>query len=939
MDMLSTEQRCALERAQRELQQAGLGHLLQPSMLLPTSTSASASALPSLSSSARPTAAMEHPPSDPTPTGLFSASRTLSAPAKLLCSPAPARPFTAAEKAANGNVIHRKARVDALAIHPPQTTVEYPETGLLMGQRIAHLFSVDPERYVNPRHSFQFSFDKGHGGQASATCLLLTDANGSSISCSEWHGTCSSVKTCSFAPIASDAPPPRIPALPTFDDAEKRLFLSSFGFYCALLNRGCTFSSASGHAEDESDAGDCEDFSAANQEDHPLAGDAASRGPRAPCRSTCPGKLRLWANDDGKYFVSCSLRREGARGHLFLYGVEQYDVGYLKALFSDDHDSALAWERRAEQGGYGPLARCNRLASPSSQAYWSDWHRRPGFALERALMVAHSDCPAKCEVYVPHNLQLCPSVLVVCSNPHSHPLPPPTNTPPLVRRVFEGMLRSLDWQMADITPRRLVLNSRFMHHLRTALGWSQYRNPQLSDLHPSLGNFDHTSYLIGLVRNEVFPKGTGFNASVYQLVRETSLGRSERYVRVAESAQVNGATFRFVICMYPEQSEILRQAKRLTADAAFKRVVGWKEFELETWDDSGLRSITCARVFMTALSADAHLIVLKRIYQLVLEDCGAPWQFAYLHGAGTDTATSDQDNAEALAFGKFAQWIASSTLTPSNVLCTLTPYQHLAHFYTLCLTHHKRNLTPYKNKVTPSVFHAMQSLASAEPLPDINAVIATIRAGGKAAADWIDNKLVGDSWALRALYQPWSKIPLHKWKAAPRTTNGNEQAHHNVNLDGTRLSLLAGVMHGAEFDRRVLEGRRAVAETGVQTRFKVSDEFHRAERRLTRQVRVNDKILAISDAAMETEHAALKRLDEQQQRQVNILSTVSASSTTASSARKRLREISEQLPQQEDRVAARSITLAQPSNICCTVTPRHEAAIVSRRILRAHGLR
>ncbi|KZV94685.1 hypothetical protein EXIGLDRAFT_822529 [Exidia glandulosa HHB12029] len=810
-------------------------------------------------------------------------------------------PFHEDDKAAKRNVIHRKASAFALSTHAPGAIVEYPQTGSCAGQRIAHIFAVDPADFVDPRTSFQFSFDKKHGGHDDATCLLLANNDGSTVNCKHWHGECSSVKTCSFSPIASDAPPPRIDVVASFNDAEKQLFLKTFAFFCALLNRGCTFSPARADSDElgGQDTGslDCEDYAAEND----------CIGSRTPARSRCSGSLRLFSNDSGKYFVSCSLRSAGSHGHFFLHGVEQYDVQYLRALFSGDNEAPLPWEQRAAQGGYGPLVPCNRVASASSQAYWSDWHRLPGQALERAEMVTHSNCTASCDMYTPYDLAACPFVAIVCTGPHSHPPPSPVKTPILVRRAFERLLRSLDWRIANITPRRLVLNPRFVYELRTLLGWTIYRDPQLSDLHPSLGNMDHASYLIGIVRQEVFPEGTGFNvtppsASVHQMQRENALERSLRYVRAVESVQVNGKTFRFVLCMFPEQSRALQQAKRITADSAFKRVVGWKEFEIETWDDSSMRSITCARVFMDSLTADAYLLVLKRIYQTVLSDCDEPWQFSYLHGRGTDTSTTDQDNAEALAFGQFLQWITSNTLPPSSPFHSLTAYQHLAHVLTLCITHHKRNLQPFKTKVSAAVFDAMQSLASPEPLPDINATFTTIRSGGKAASDWLANKLSGDAWALRALYRPLSNIPLVKWRAAPRTTNGNEQAHHNVNLDGTRLSLLAGIMHGADFDRRLLESRRAVADSGVSTRYKVSDEFLRAERGLARHVRSSNKQLDAHDATI-TEHSeALKRVNEQMKSQAQTLTAAPTFSAQASSARKRLRELHDQLPAHEERL-------------------------------------
>jgi len=55
-------------------------------------------------------------------------------------------------------------------------------------------------------------------------------------------------------------------------------------------------------------------------------------------------------------------------------------------------------------------------------------------------------------------------------------------------------------------------------------------------------------------------------------------------------------------------------------------------------------------------------------------------------------------------------------------------------------------------------------------------------------------------FVIPAIYRPESKIPLEIWQAAPSTTNGNEQAHRNINRDGTRLTLLAAMMRGLQYD-------------------------------------------------------------------------------------------------------------------------------------------
>ncbi|KAG2112365.1 uncharacterized protein F5147DRAFT_525212, partial [Suillus discolor] len=68
---------------------------------------------------------------------------------------------------------------------------------------------------------------------------------------------------------------------------------------------------------------------------------------------------------------------------------------------------------------------------------------------------------------------------------------------------------------------------------------------------------------------------------------------------------------------------------------------------------------------------------------------------------------------------------------------------------------------------------------------------------------WLKDKEM-TKFVLPAIYQPMSLIPLYIWKALLSITNRNEQAHHNVNWDGINLTLLAGIMHGFQYDVHVM---------------------------------------------------------------------------------------------------------------------------------------
>lgn len=140
------------------------------------------------------------------------------------------------------------------------------------------------------------------------------------------------------------------------------------------------------------------------------------------------------------------------------------------------------------------------------------WHRDSDGELHRGTLRrwAHQ-CNAKFSIYVPDDLVACPWIVVICTNPHSHPPPLPISTPPPILALLKSLLLDLGWRLADATPRKIVLDSAFMACFREHLGWNGIRDPVLSDLHPSLGNLDHVRRIINGLRKDYFVDGTGFS--------------------------------------------------------------------------------------------------------------------------------------------------------------------------------------------------------------------------------------------------------------------------------------------------------------------------------------------------------------------------------------------------------------------------------------------
>jgi hypothetical protein len=91
--------------------------------------------------------------------------------------PKPAHCFTADEVLHNAHRINHWTVADAIVEHPCGAIVEYPQTGLNMGQAIVHVFpiSVDHDtcEFDHPKACFQYSLGDKYGGQKKVHCHFL----------------------------------------------------------------------------------------------------------------------------------------------------------------------------------------------------------------------------------------------------------------------------------------------------------------------------------------------------------------------------------------------------------------------------------------------------------------------------------------------------------------------------------------------------------------------------------------------------------------------------------------------------------------------------------------------------------------------------------------------------------------------------------------------
>jgi hypothetical protein len=167
-------------------------------------------------------------------------------------------------------------------------------------------------------------------------------------------------------------------------------------------------------------------------------------------------------------------------------------------------------------------------------------------------------------------------------------------------------------------------------------------------------------------------------------------------------------------------------------------------------------AVVSVRVFTTSQSAEAHLILFKRIFEIATSDTNIPVQFHHIHGDGFLVWIADAHKGQALGefrfqnchcaplkmyligLGMYCQLLCSGIercceFEPSRSLKSLDPYDHLRRFLRLCVTHFNRNICDLPSTVSHEVKQAMRSLSSSEPHPDLEGAFATIQAGGPKA--------------------------------------------------------------------------------------------------------------------------------------------------------------------------------------------------------------
>lgn len=101
--------------------------------------------------------------------------------------------FTVDERARRLDQVTRVGYATALLDHPEGAVLEYPESGKVSGESVAHRFTITPRSYIHPKENIQYSLGGIHGGNNDMKCYMLRDpVSGKPLQCSKIKYGCTS---------------------------------------------------------------------------------------------------------------------------------------------------------------------------------------------------------------------------------------------------------------------------------------------------------------------------------------------------------------------------------------------------------------------------------------------------------------------------------------------------------------------------------------------------------------------------------------------------------------------------------------------------------------------------------------------------------------------------------------------------------------------------
>ncbi|KAG7093238.1 hypothetical protein E1B28_006924 [Marasmius oreades] len=797
--------------------------------------------------------------------------------------------------------LNRKTTLSKVYRHRLAAIVEYPETGSTADHAVGHVFELDPMCWYNPANDFAYSRGdpRGIDRNPSTVPLLVSSQTGQPVPCTVRHSTCQGVKVCPYYPkesielathsaaskdrLQESLQRERLQRLAS-SSPSKNTFTRTSAYLAALVRSGCR---SIAHEPTQFNA--MEEMVRVSRLERQLL---VQRG-RVTTEGQCDGRLEFTYLFDGTPVVKCEHHSVYNRDHFFdaTIASSSLNLEYLEAVLCEDEDEIERIELDVEALGYGPRSECYYMTNASCQrVYCPQSHRSlENGHLEQPLM-KDIECTVTFREYEPLEEYRtdCPFQLVVSRGSHTHPIPRLNKTPTLVRYELIELLRKLDADLPDLTPRSFLRHPTIIAYLQDR--FPLLRSPTISDLHISLSNRSHLKVYIDAIKKERFPEGTGWKGLLHlKKQQDLLLDPSEHYIRivreipfethnddveeVSEAAELGQTenTLKIVVCITTNGSRRLASASDIQSDIAFQRVLSFYEFELAALERDTNTTVTFCRIYLTRKNARAHCIALAAIDEILEKDIGRSLQFRHIHGTHVNDYGKgqfilnwvvDQDRGQALGIGLRLQEISQQhpgkydLHEPAKRLIDLGPYDHLARFLSLCTVHWGRNIRAAR--VSEEVRNLMRSLVCINH-SDWDGTLQAIRnLGGKAGADWLADK-ESLPFVFPAICWEKSYIPYDIWVSRAHSTNTAEAAHRDINREGVQCTLVGATKKAMQFDHLKLISLQAFEESGINETYNSKHCFENALKGVKKRSHARIKGLKNDDTKI---HAHNRKLQE-----------------------------------------------------------------------------
>ncbi|KAJ7322001.1 hypothetical protein DFH08DRAFT_818378 [Mycena albidolilacea] len=563
--------------------------------------------------------------------------------------------------------LHRKTTLSVLYTYEdPDIVVEYPETS---PAGIGYLMRRNPYNWRNPLLDVVYSQGQPSGrskkGEEEICNLLIDPAqvrespdDSNRILCTKIHSTCShfssgfhcrthfiiflrqGAKACPQVNLTEASVPHSSASRAQVQDRLRidlethaattspncTIFEKTAAFIAAICSLGCGSSESSEvpnlpPSEQEQWA-----FLEAHQ-------NQIQRG-YEPAIPKCPGRIALEYNYRGKAFVVCEFHSSNNRFHLYRILDDSYNLDYIEAFFNEDDDELQRIEEAACLLGYGPLATCKNITNFSSQRFHCPFDHRDAHGRLIQLPMRMLPCNTKFTLYEPlEQFRLaCPYATI----------PLPRETPPQIKDDLLEVLKSLDGDLADLTPRRFLRHPILQAYLRQK--FPQLPNPTLSDLHSSFSNREHLRVYIKTAKVDFFPHGTGWKGqfSNFPCVlfgsKNGKMQTCQQKITTFAASSISPTSphefdtdpssgpepaknLQLIVCMTPNGSRRLQRSQYLQSDIGFQRIEGFHEFEIAAMDSfantSMIRGVIFLRIYLNRQTALAHKMVMDTVNNIV----------------------------------------------------------------------------------------------------------------------------------------------------------------------------------------------------------------------------------------------------------------------------------------------------------------------------------